>query len=65
MQELEYPFQPELILKKKKSLRRQLLADETAAFLPKKIAILGGQTTNDIKNVLELFLLNYGIRPEW
>lgn len=31
----------------------------------KKIAILGGSTTNDIKLVLELFLLNYGIEPEF
>ena len=29
----------------------------------KKIAILGGSTTSEIKNILELFLLNYGIKP--
>ena len=28
----------------------------------KKIAILGGQTTQSIKQILELFLLNYGIK---
>lgn len=28
-----------------------------------KIAILGGSTTHDIKDILELFLLNQGIRP--
>lgn len=64
MKELEYPFQPELILKKKKSLKRKLLAQqEEGTFLVKKIAILGGQTTNDIRQSLELFLLNYGIKP--
>lgn len=36
---------------------------DKAAFGEKKIAILGGETTQDVKLVLELFLLNYGIRP--
>lgn len=31
--------------------------------MEKKIAILGGTTTNDIKLILELFLLNNGIKP--
>ena len=62
MKELNYPFDPEWVLKKKKSIKRQLLEDENASYINKKIAILGGQTTNDIKNILELFLLNYGIR---
>ena len=31
----------------------------------KKIAILGGSTTYDIKVCMELFLLNYGIEPEF
>ena len=35
------------------------------SFVEKRIAILGGGTTNDIKNVLELFLLNYGIKPSF
>ena len=30
--------------------------------IKKRIAILGGSTTNDIKNCLELFLLNHGIK---
>ena len=63
MKELNYPFDPEWVLKKKKSIKRQLLEDENVSYINKKIAILGGQTTNDIKNILELFLLNYGIRP--
>lgn len=63
MQELEYPFDADWILKKKKSIKRQLLSQENVNFLEKKIAILGGSTTNDIKNILELFLLNNGIKP--
>ena len=57
-----YPFDSNYILKKKKSLRKELLEKDTN-YLDKKIAILGGSTTSDIKLILELFLLNYGIRP--
>ena len=63
MKELEYPFDPEWILKKKKALKRELLQNTQQTFLGKKIAILGGSTTRDIRDILELFLLNYGIRP--
>ena len=63
MRELEYPFSSDWILKKKKSIKRELLSEDNGTFVEKRIAILGGSTTNDIKNVLELFLLNYGIRP--
>lgn len=65
MQELEYPFNAEWIIKKKKSIKKQLLADKSKNFVKKKVAILGGQTTNDIRLVLELFLLNHGIAPEF
>ncbi len=64
MKELEYPFDGALIIKKKKSLKRRLL-EEGKNFTPLRIAILGGQTTNDIKNVLEVFLLNYGIKGDF
>lgn len=62
MTNLSYPFDGGLILKKKKSIKRELL-EKGGSFLDKKIAILGGSTTSEIKNILELFLLNYGIRP--
>lgn len=65
MKELEYPFDAEGILKRKKSLKRQLLSDDSSRFIDKKIAILGGETTQNIRLMLELFLLNYGIRPEF
>lgn len=63
MRELEYPFDPEELLKKKKSLKKQLLAEPSVRWTPKKIAILGGQTTQNIKLMLELFLLGHGIKP--
>ncbi len=59
MKELEYPFDAEWILKKKKSIRKQLLQQEGITFIDKRIAVLGGSTTNDIISILELFLLNY------
>lgn len=65
MKTLDYPFNPEEIIKKKKSIKKALLADTSKAYITKKIAILGGQTTQNIKLTLELFLLNYGIKPEF
>ncbi|MDE7233007.1 MAG: HAD family hydrolase, partial [Lachnospiraceae bacterium] len=62
MRELEYPFDGELILKKSKKLKRMLL-EEHPDLIEKRIAILGGSTTHDIIRVLELFLLQQGIRP--
>ena len=63
MKELDYPFDARYLIKKKKSLRRQLLEADTK-YIDKKIAVLGGSTTHDIAAILELFLLNFGIRPE-
>lgn len=66
MRELEYPFDSEAIYGRKKALKRELLAQlDEKNCLHKKIAILGGSTTRDIKLMLELFLLNYGIQPEF
>lgn len=64
MKELEYPFDANLILSKKKKLKRELL-ESGVSFVKKKIAILGGSTTSNIMLVMELFLLNYGIMPEF
>jgi fkbH domain len=64
MKQLEYPFDSEYLLKKKKSIKRQLLEGDYN-YIEKRVAILGGQTTENIKIMLELFLLNYGIKPEF
>ena len=61
-QALEYPFKSEYILKKKKSIKKELLGEKTKR-ITKKIAVLGGSTTHNIVEILELFLLNYGIEP--
>lgn len=62
--ELLYPFDANYILSKKKRIKRQLL-ENTTGYIEKRIAILGGSTTNDIKLVMELFLLNQGIQPSF
>ena len=64
MKELCYPFDSALILKNKKKLKRLLLSDGSTR-LKKKIAVLGGSTTADIITILELFLLDNGIEPEF
>lgn len=52
MKELEYPFDADWILKKKKSIKRKLLEQDNVIYINKKIAILGGSTTNDITNII-------------
>lgn len=64
MKELEYPFDAAYIIKKRKSLKKALLADGTSR-IRKKIAVFGGSTTSDIVKTLELFLLDAGIEPEF
>lgn len=60
---LRYPFDPHVLLKKKRVIRRSLL--EGKMRMTKRIAILGGSTTAEIRDMLELFLLYHGIRPEF
>lgn len=60
---LSAPFDSELLLRKRKMLKRQLLAREGVEYLQKRVAILGGSTTADVRDMLELFLLARGIKP--
>jgi FkbH-like protein len=60
---LEYPLDTDKILRKKKSIRKELL--NKANLEAKNIAILGGSTTSEIKIILELFLLDIGIKPNF
>lgn len=64
LKELNYPFDADYIISKKKRIKKELL-ENTQGMIEKKIAILGGSTTNDIKLVTELFLLNNSIKPEF
>lgn len=60
---LRPPVDGKLVLRKKKSILRALRAEQTPR-LPKRIAILGGSTTQELASLLELFLLDGGIEPE-
>ena len=64
MQCFDYPLDTEQLLRKKRRIRRELTARLTNP-LHKKIAILGGSTTNEVADQLGLFLLNYGIEAEF
>lgn len=59
-----YPFDSGFLLKKQKSIRKELKNDGKKR-IPVKIAILGGSTANAVADQLELFLLNYGIEPQF
>ena len=61
---LQYPFDSQLILRTKKKIRRELMADGRSR-IKKKVAILGGSTTAEIRNMLDLFLLDQGIEAEF
>lgn len=62
MKELLYPFDSDWIMTNRRKIKKALLSGQ-ATFVTKRIAVLGGSTTHDIVQVLELFLLNEGIQP--
>jgi FkbH-like protein len=51
------------LIRKRRSLRRELSARESLQSL--RIAVLGGSTTNELVDLLELHLLEAGFRPEF
>lgn len=59
---LAYPFDSATVVRKRGPLAKALAAQERD-FLEKRIAILGGSTTQQVASFLELFLLAEGIRP--
>ena len=59
----KYQLDNDYILRKKKSIKKELLLNSN--LIEKNIAVLGGSTTSEIKNILELFLLNNGIKPNF
>jgi FkbH-like protein len=59
-----YPIESNVLLRKKIKIKKELLANGKN-FIEKRIAVLGGSTTNEIVDQLELFLLNYGIKPKF
>ena len=57
----DYPLDIKSIISKKDQIKKDLLLTEDI-FLEKKIAILGGSTTNELVNFLDLFLLANGMK---
>lgn len=64
VEQLSYPFDASYLLKKRKSIKRELLAASDKR-IHKNIAVLGGSTVHDVVDMLELFLLHYGIEPSF
>ena len=60
---LNYPFDIKLIFRKKNRIKKELSAYDN--LLDLNIAILGGSTTDEIKNILEIFLLKNQIKPKF
>ena len=58
---LRFPISAADILRKRHSLKKELLGQDN--LVPTRIAILGGSTTVEVKSMLELFLLAHGIQP--
>jgi FkbH-like protein len=56
-----YPLDIATLQRKKRSLRRALR--QRPGLVEKRIAVLGGSTTSELCDMLELFLLNCGIAP--
>ena len=59
----DYPYDSRMLRRKRLAIRGELLRQEN--LLDKRVAILGGSTTHDIRDMLELFLLKQGIRAEF
>ena len=59
---LTRPYNAEIIIRKKRKIKREFLADGMNR-TPCRIAILGGSTTTLLKDITELFLLDSGIKP--
>lgn len=58
-----YPIDGLEILRSKKTLKKQLIQKDS--LITKRIAILSGSTIGSISDILELFLLNHGIKPKF
>lgn len=63
MKVISYPINSHEILRNKRSIKRALSARSGTTH--KKIAILGGSTTAEIRDTLELFLLDRGIKASF
>jgi FkbH-like protein len=59
----DYPLDTKFLFRKKAKIKRELL--EQKALIHKKIAVLGGSTTDEVVEQLTNFLLYYGISADF
>ncbi len=64
MPRTDYPFDLAALIDNRRKTRRELINDGSKR-IKKKIAVLGGSTTNDIIKCLDIFLLSEGIEAEF
>jgi len=57
----DYPIDTKYLYRKKSKIEKELRNKK--GLMPKKIAILGGSTTDQVVGMLNIFLLNNGIEP--
>ena len=60
---LRLPVDAASIVRQRKYLVKELLKQPN--LVPTRVAILGGSTTSEVKNMLELFLLAHGVQPSF
>ena len=61
---LQHPLDVKNIIQKRDQIRKDIL-NSHSHFLEKKIAILGGSTTSELINFLDIFLLSCGIKASF
>ena len=58
-----YPLDTKTLLRKKIAIKKEL-EQRNITWIEKNVAVLGGSTTNEIVDQLELALLHYGIKAK-
>lgn len=64
MKELEYPYDAGIIYRYKRKIKKELKAKLNNP-IQVKIAVLGGSTTHNLIELLEMFLMQYNIEPSF
>lgn len=64
MDYFSYPLDTKTLLRKKIAIKKEL-REQDIVWTEKRVAVLGGSTTNEIVDQLELALLHYGIKAEF
>ncbi len=60
-QALRYPFDLGTLMRRRRALKAEL--ERGGPFIELRVALLGGSTTSEIRQFLELFLMDAGIKP--